>query len=232
MCALRRILFTIMCLMTLGCAKPSKVFSYEGTTITSSVSPKERGLFTHTSTVGDKEKTVTVFWRRDDFPLVLWAHPNSFIWSKHVEQACAWWNEKLGFEAFRWIGTTDMPYEEWVKREQVAIVLLQPLPDSKDPEFEKKFFQSWTLSAFDPMTGRIMRGLLWMSQAPMVWGTPYIADRTARHELGHLLGLDHDLDESSLMFGSIGAEHKPYDATNHDIDLLRSLYAKELRKSD
>lgn len=52
-------------------------------------------------------------------------------------------------------------------------------------------------------------------------------DRVIRHELGHVLGLAHDEDKTSLMYERVGIQ--PYSILDRDRQLVHDLYCTPLR---
>lgn len=54
--------------------------------------------------------------------------------------------------------------------------------------------------------------------------TDYIAKRCLAHELGHILGLEHDEKPNSVMHGKPGNLGLPYIITDKDVKLIQSLY--------
>jgi predicted Zn-dependent protease len=80
-----------------------------------------------------------------------------------------------------------------------------------------------TLLHFDP-EGEIESASLYVDRRKIVGLDDYRMKRAAAHELGHVLGLDHDESSWSVMFGKVRGT--PFELSKKDRKLLRSAYAR------
>jgi hypothetical protein len=75
-----------------------------------------------------------------------------------------------------------------------------------------------TKHQYDKRTGEILTAFV--SLAPNLSST--LAERIISHEIGHVMGLDHDEHVSSIMYPIV--QDRPQDFTDKDIGLLRRKY--------
>lgn len=187
-------------------------------------------LMVSTSTETSTGLPVFAHWDRDDLPLLLVVDPAAEHWAPDIYAAAKWWNKKLGFTAFLYLGVK-RPSLDMLTDGSIIIVTNFPWPDPSDPEFGRLAGRSETGLLSHRETGRTLRSIVFMTQNKEVFDDRFIAVRMVRHELGHVLGLAHDPFEDSLMFPI--TNETPYDVTDSDLEILRDLYCppKEMLQS-
>lgn len=160
------------------------------------------GLLKHPKT------EAVLHWPKEELPLIVTVDPSVAEWAYATEQACVWWNQRLGFNAFLYMGIADV---------QPGVVPVIPRTDGIATQL--------VTSLHGPEDGTIMVAYIsvpWGGELPR----SYIGEVAMRHELGHVLGLDHDPDNPhSVMRPSLDAD-TPITVwvTDSDLKLLRETY--------
>lgn len=121
-------------------------------------------------------------WAPGEVPLDVVIDVEMERWRPQVEQACRWWNLQLGYEVFNTVDEL---------RAGAGLVIVAPLVEPDPPPPER------------PKMGRARKTGASASARMIVDADPEKAARTLAHELGHVLGLDHNEDERSVMFQTI-----------------------------
>lgn len=150
-------------------------------------------------------------WLEKDIPLVIILDKNLEGLQSTVEAALGWWNTQLGFNAFVFAGVMDM-------REGVNINGASPIL-ALSPQY-KSIGDTKLL----PKVGPISFGMIGVKSSLVK--QKRAAFRVLRHELGHLLGLAHDKNPSSIMSA------KGNELTGKDRELLKELYNSEQKPTD
>ena len=123
-------------------------------------------------------------------------HPDAFIWIMDIDQAIKFWNATANREVF--VLLDEFP----TKREGITsdVVLVFVAPDETInlvlggvvPEGVQA---AATRMSVNDTTGELTNTLVLFPTRRFEAS----AEATARHEFGHVLGLDHDINENSLM---------------------------------
>ena len=150
-------------------------------------------------------------------PILIVMYPDAEAWSDTMKEATEDWNMLLGFNAFTFVGVIDRPIEP-------SPGLVPVLID------ENKQNRADTFFGVDKKTGFMQVAAIVM---PVGKYTRRIALLFAMHELGHVLGLDHDPDlHNSLMHPKLEGNGEMTAVTQEDIQRLRRYYAKSVAEAE
>ena len=77
---------------------------------------------------------------------------------------------------------------------------------------------------YDETTGEIKHAAIFVDESDIPNHSQQEMREIMAHEWGHVLGLAHDVDPESIMYGAIPKDREKAILTKHDIDLLRKTY--------
>lgn len=155
-------------------------------------------------------------WAPSDLPLMLAIQPAAGRWAGHVEACASRWNSVIGLTAFIALGVVGGDYSKPISG--TIFVLNRP-----------PLVRLSTLHGSE-ITGRLVYATILVPSAGRLLDplNEDLAREAACHELGHVLGLDHDTDPRSVMFPKIRREDLPKVITPSDAARLRQWYIQDL----
>jgi hypothetical protein len=150
-------------------------------------------------------------WHKSDFPLECMydAEELSPEYLTAIESVMAEFNTQVGFSLFghclSWVVPGGMPEHA----ESTVIIDLCE---------DRKAHGATTKHRYDKKTGQILSASVCID--PGLSGLTLY--KAVLHEMGHVIGLDHDREKTSIMYPSIGA--RPKELSKKDVSLLRGVY--------
>lgn len=146
-----------------------------------------------------------VAWSKGSLPLWVEISHDVAPWRELIESEIELWNRQLGFPALRVLTKPLTSFD----RGSVVQIHLTAEP-GKNPHTKLWYTDK----------GEMLLGMIFLSPV----NNEFIQRRVIAHELGHLLGLDHDPDlPGSLMYPS--AKQDWWSVTPNDLLILRNKYA-------
>jgi hypothetical protein len=143
-----------------------------------------------------------VSWSKSALPIWIDFKPGTEQWREIIEKEAMAWNDRLAQEVFKIMVA---PLSDDVRG---SVIQIRPV-FNHNPHTKLWFSK----------TGMIIAGLVCL---PPI-GNEYIKKRVAAHELGHILGLDHDPDlPASLMYPN--ALFDWWTVSPYDVGILRDKY--------
>ena len=195
--------------LSFSCAAPSRLEPL----ISSYVDPALDAGF---RTVQEDGTGETVWWAKDNIPLILMFDQTARPWAATFRVAAEAWNTVLGFNAFIPMPCCTERLSAVLKSGQtksVIAILSAPVPINQ----ATTYFQAVE-------TGEIGSAALLMPGGRFTGGTAFLM---ASHELGHLLGLAHDPElPTSIMFPQLDFDgfNLPRFPTVGDIARIQARY--------
>lgn len=156
-------------------------------------------------------------WEPRRLPLVVWFHPDlpgtlRVAW----EAAAATFEAALGMPLFQ--RAVEAP--AGLALERMPTGQIGVVPDA--PRESMRSYHGRTQHRWDPQTGSLEAAIVVLPWSAN--GSPQYY--VALHEAGHVLGLDHVDDTSSIMYPDLGARRDPGCLSDLDVQRLRGLYSK------
>lgn len=181
--------FLALALLLAGCPEEEEGFIEGGETLVTFQSADDRVGFRVTPS-GRKSR-----WRRSDIPITILVHKTAKDWHPMMQHAVNIWNRMadcdLFYEDVLITGEDIFEYAETSTSAEGTFVPVFQHYASGDPHTNFNTIDG---------TGQLTASSVWMVKGTM---TKKIAVLISMHELGHVLGLDHDEDPSSLMYPKI-----------------------------
>ena len=178
------------------------IFGFIGLTV-AAIALVAYGVMTHKEAGFTKGGSTR--WERSDFPLTIFIAAQDVMWDDEnreaLHSAVGVTNYRLGFPAFRVVGK-----------------------DKPDPKVSMRFQVPYEEGVMET-SGLATCKKGWCKVE--ICNVPTVTEMTLaiRHELGHVLGLDHDDFEDSLMFGGELNSGQQYRLTDYDRSIIRARYS-------
>lgn len=149
-----------------------------------------------------------VRWDRADIPFVIFVDKSAQSWVPEIYVAINYWNSMLAAPLFSFGGIVEID-SDYRGGNGVITVRNVANTELKHPH---------TSLYFEQETGKIHAAPMFLpDDCPSVYKF-----RVAVHELGHVMGLDHDQSPKSIMYPYI--TFGPFEVTDSDVTLLKEWY--------
>jgi len=146
-----------------------------------------------------------VGWSKHALPLWITIHPDLEPWRPLIEEEADAWNKRIGVTIFR-IATKSLTVND-----AGSVIPFRPVWD-----------QSPHTRLFFGKKAQILAGPVYLPHIERIRNY-YVRQRVIAHELGHVLGLNHDTENpSSLMYPV--ALPIDWEVTKHDLLILKKKY--------
>lgn len=187
--------------------------------------------------LGDVQRKVR--WAPEDMPLVLMLDPSAILWTGHVEVAVRTWNQRLGANFF--LLQKDLHQEAAVYKDNApgVVPIFGFTPDASCESLPSTTPECTfhTDVRYWHGTGRIFAAPVYLPMEGFLYPDAYWL---VVHELGHSMGLDHDVQSSgqkenwSVMEPMLFVpwrDHPPA-ISQADVDRLKAWYLQESRTNE
>lgn len=155
-----------------------------------------------------------------DLPLLIGLDRSVTIWDAGaISDGIEYWNDIAGKRVFMFVGVLDF---ETPEEGLPGIVVI----DSSD-EYTRTSCAHTTLR-WDQETGCMTKVIVHLNQACLNRHEPNYIETLVRHELGHVMGLRHNLDKGGLMYPKLQdkATH-PVNISNQEMQSFMELYGEK-----